>query len=286
MSELSDIKVTDRFSLTGKAFVITGGARGIGFATAKAIAQLGGSVALIDVLDKPVDEFDTLTKRFNVKASYQRADITDQKSLETAFDESVKAMGGQIHGGVCGAGININQPLIEADWDYSLKLLQVNLMGTYWTAKLIAKHLAETKTPGSIVCIASLSGQGIHIPVQDAAIYNASKAGIKGMMGPLAVELGKYGIRINSVSPGAIHSPMTASLEQDAPQLLKWFKDAAPVQRMGVPEDITPTICLLLSDAGAFTTGADMVITGGIHAGRNDFVLPGEGAQWLQSATK
>lgn len=111
-------------------------------------------------------------------------------------------MGGKIHGGVCAAGININQPLIEADWDYSLKLLQVNLMGTYWTAKLIAKQMVETKTPGSIVCIASLSGQGIHIPVQDAAIYNASKAGIKGMMGPLAVELGKYGIRINSVSPG------------------------------------------------------------------------------------
>lgn len=133
--------------------------------------------------------------------------MTDQKSLESAFDESVKAMGGQIHGGFTGAGFIIDQPLIEAEWDISAKLLQVNVLGTFWTAKLIAKHLVETKTPGSIVMVASLSGQGVHLSPQHVTIYNASKGAIRGMIGPLATELGKYGIRVNSISPGRLSSP-------------------------------------------------------------------------------
>lgn len=161
-------------------------------------------MAVIDALEKAVDEFDTLAKRYDVKTSYQKADVTNQKSLETAFEESVKAMGGHIHGGFVAAGILFNEPLIEADWEHCQKVLNVNVLGTFWTTKLIAKHLVETKKPGSIVCVASLSGQGVHIPIQYAAIYNGSKAAVKGMMGPLAVELGKYGIRVNSISPGTL----------------------------------------------------------------------------------
>ncbi len=153
-------------------------------------------------MEKPVDEFDGLAKRYGVKTSYQRADVTDQQSLEKAFDASVKAMDGHIHGGFIAAGIIFDEPIIEANWEHSLKLLQVNVLGTFWTAKLIAKHLVDTKKPGSIVCVASLSAQGVHIPVQHASIYNGSKAAVKGMMGPLSVELGPYGIRINSLSPG------------------------------------------------------------------------------------
>lgn len=109
---------------------------------------------------------------------------------------------GQLHGGFTAAGICIDEPLVEASWDLSHKLLDINLFGTFWTAKLIAKHLIETKTPGSIVFVASISGQGLHTPVQAVTIYNASKAAVKGMVGPLAAELGPHGIRVNSISPG------------------------------------------------------------------------------------
>lgn len=111
-------------------------------------------------------------------------------------------MDGQIHGCFTGAGFITDQPLIEAEWDVSAKLLMCNVLGTFWTAKLTAKHLVETKTPGSIVMVASLSGQGVHMPPQHVTIYNASKGAIKGMIGPLATELGQYGIRVNSISPG------------------------------------------------------------------------------------
>lgn len=177
-------------------------AQGISFFVAKAVAQLGGGVAVIDSRDKPDEEFEGFAKKYGVKTSYQKGDVTDQKSLEKAFDESVKAMGGQLHGGFTGAGIIIDQPLIDADWEMSEKVLKVNVLGTFWTAKLIAKHLVETKTPGSIVMVASLSGQGVHMPPQHVTIYNGTKGAVKGMVGPLATELGKYGIRVNSISPG------------------------------------------------------------------------------------
>src|SRR6201999_3894223 len=112
----SEVKVTDRFNLGNKNFLITGGGRGIGFACAKAIAQLGGGVAVIDTLSEPVEEFHTLSKRFGVKTSYVRGDVTVQASLEEAFAQSVHAMS-QLHGGLTAAGICIDEPLLEADWE-------------------------------------------------------------------------------------------------------------------------------------------------------------------------
>lgn len=107
----------------------------------------------------------------------------------------------------------------------------------------------------------------MQVPEQNLAIYNMSKSAVKGMVGPLAVELSEYSIRINSISPGVIKSPMTAALQDEYPSLFQMFNNAAPVGRMGVPEDLTPMITYLLGDAASFTTGADFPITGGLHAG-------------------
>ncbi|RSL52972.1 hypothetical protein CEP54_010615 [Fusarium duplospermum] len=212
----SDIKVTDRFDLGGKNFLITGGGGGIGFACAKAIAQLGGGVAIIDMAPNPTAEFDTLNERYGVKTSYEVTQRT----------------------------------------------FNVNVLGTFWAAKLLAQHLVETNTPGSIVAIASINAQGRYVPVQPKSAYNASKAAIKGLMGPLAGELGQYGIRVNCISPGAIQTPLLARLEEEKRAILDWYRDGSPLQRLGVPEDLTPMVCYLLSDAAAFTTGADMLVTG------------------------
>ncbi|KAI3580340.1 hypothetical protein IWW34DRAFT_695154 [Fusarium oxysporum f. sp. albedinis] len=256
---LGDVKVTDRFDLTGKNFFITGGGGGIGFACAKAIAQLGGGVAVIDTAPEPVEEFKSLSDRYGVKTFYTRGDVTKQESLEKAFAECVEAMGGQLHGALTAAGIVMDTPLLDADWEVTQRVLNVNVIGTYWTIKLLAQHLVETKTPGSIVAIASINAQSLYVPVQPKSAYNASKAAIKGLMGPLAGELGQYGIRVNCISP--------ARLQGEKRAILDWYENGAPLQRLGVPEDLTPMVCYLLSDAAAFTTGADMLVTGGLHAG-------------------
>lgn len=209
-TNLGEIKITDRFSLKDRNFLITGGGRGIGFACAKAIAQLGGGVAVIDSAAEPTEEFGTLSERYGIKTFYTRGDVTNQESLEKAFSECVNAMG-QLHGGLTSAGVVNDEPLLEASWNRVQAILNVNIMGTIWAIKLLAKHLVDTKTPGSIVTIASINAQGLYVPVQPQCAYNASKAAIKGMMGPLAGELGQYGIRINSISPGR----MTLSLSLD-----------------------------------------------------------------------
>jgi NAD(P)-dependent dehydrogenase (short-subunit alcohol dehydrogenase family) len=146
-------------------------------------------------------EFNTLSQRYNVKTLYTQGDVTNQESLEEAFVQSVHYMG-QLHGGLTAAGIVMDTPLLQADWEVTQRTLNVNILGTYWTVKLLAEHLVNTKTPGSIVAISSMNGQGIYVPVQPQSAYNASKAAIKGLVGPLAGELGQYSIRVNCISPG------------------------------------------------------------------------------------
>lgn len=155
MSELGEIKVTDRFSLKGKNFLITGGGRGIGFACAKAIAQLGGGVAVIDRASAPVAEFESLGERYGVKTFYAQGDVTDQHSIEQAVSKSVSALG-QLHGGLTAAGVVNDEPLSDADWERTKQTLDINILGTYWVVKLLARHLVDTKTPGSIVAISSI----------------------------------------------------------------------------------------------------------------------------------
>lgn len=269
-SASDDQKPTDRFDLTGKTFLVTGGGRGIGLATCKGIMQLGGGVAVIDSLPDST-EFLALAKKYNCPAyAFAQGDVSDQQSLETAFNTVLADVGGSLDGCVTAAGININEKLIDATWERSRKLLDVNVLGSFWTAKLVARHLVDTKRPGSIVFVSSLSGQNLHIPVQACSIYNASKGAIKQMMGPLAVELGPSGIRVNCISPGCISGPMVTELEKTAPLIPYFFKTAAPVGRLGVPEDLNPMIAYLLSDAGSFTTGSDMHVTGGITSGFTD----------------
>ena len=200
-ADLTDLKITDRFSLAGRNFLITGGGRGIGFACAKAIAQLGGGVAVIDTLPEPTEDVHGLGKQFGVKTSYVRGDVTNQESFDAAFAESVKNVG-QLHGGLTAAGVCVDEPLLSMGWDNAQKQMNVNVMGTLWAIKLLAQHFIDTKTEGSIVTIASVNGHGVYIPPQPQAAYNATKAAVKGMMGPIAGELGHYGIRINSISPG------------------------------------------------------------------------------------
>ncbi|KAM3423731.1 hypothetical protein BST61_g1142 [Cercospora zeina] len=246
--------------MKGKTVLVTGGGRGIGFAVCKAVAQMGGNV------EKPVDEFSELSKKFGSTAVYQQADVTKQDSLEAAFSSVVDSLG-EIHGCVPAAGIAIDKPFFEHQWEECQRVLAVNTLGTFWTTKLVSQHMSEHGKGGSIVMIASIAAQGFKIPLQNISIYNMSKAAVKGLAGPLAVEMGPHKIRVNTISPGIILSPMTIALKTQYPKLLNMFEHAAPADRIGVPEDLTPAIIYLLSDAASFTTGTDIVISGGIHAG-------------------
>jgi sorbose reductase len=262
----AEAKITDRFSMNGKTVLVTGGGRGIGLAICKAIAQLGGNIAVLDALPQPSKEFHTLSNDYDIEAMYERVDVTVQSSLERGFENVVQKTGG-IQGCVTAAGITLERPFAEHTWDESQRLLNVNVMGTFWTAKLVADHMRACGEGGSLVLIASVAAQGIIVPMQSLSIYNMSKAAVKGLVGPLAVELGDVGIRVNSISPGVIDSQMTRDNATMFPRLTDMYHNAPPVRRIGQPSDLTPLVCYLLSDASTFTTGSDFLVTGGLHAG-------------------
>lgn len=262
------MKLTDRLSMKGKTVVVTGGGRGIGLAICKAIAQLGGNIAVLDALTEPAREFHSIGSEHGVATSYQRVDVTVQSSLEGGFENIVREAGDSgIQGCVTAAGITLERPFAEHTWDECQRLLNVNVLGTFWAAKLAADHMKTRGQGGSIVMIASVAAQGVMVPLQSLSMYNMSKAAVKGLVGPLAVELGEAGIRVNSISPGVIDSQMTRDNAVRFPRLTDMYHNAPPVRRIGQPSDLTPVVAYLLSDAAGFTTGADFVITGGMHAG-------------------
>lgn len=262
----AEIKITDRFSMKGKTVLVTGGGRGIGLAICKAVAQLGGNIAVLDALAQPSKEFHNLSNDYGIKATYERVDVTVQSSLERGFENIIEKTGG-IQGCVTAAGITLERPFAEHTWDESQRMLDVNVMGTFWTAKLVADHLRARNEGGSLVLIASVAAQGIIVPMQSLSMYNMSKAAVKGLVGPLAVEMGEVGIRVNSISPGVIDSQMTRDNATMFPRLTDMYHNAPPVRRIGQPSDLTPLVCYLLSDASTFTTGSDFLVTGGLHAG-------------------
>ena len=264
----ASLKITDRLSLANKTIVVTGGGRGIGLAITKAIAQLGGNIAVLDALPEPSQAFHSIASENGVKTSYQHIDVSVQSSLEAGFEKIVQEAGeGGIQGCVTAAGITLERPFADHTWDECQRMLSVNVLGTFWAAKLAAAAMKSHNQKGSIVMIASIAAQGVMVPLQSLSMYNMSKAAVKGLVGPLAVELGEDGIRVNSISPGVIDSDMTRDNAVKFPRLTDMYHKSPPVRRIGQASDLTPLVALLLSEAGGFMTGGDYVVTGGLHAG-------------------
>ncbi|KAK5294190.1 hypothetical protein LTR99_009588 [Exophiala xenobiotica] len=241
--------IQDLLSLKGRVTVVTGGARGIGLALAHGAAELGSDVAVLDILDKPI-----------------ATSVTDAESLSKAF-EAVSTDFGRIDNCVTAAGIVCDRPFQETPRDEGMRVLEVNVMGTYLSAQLAVKQMQKQKSGGSIVMIASIAARAA-IPSQRLSVYGASKGAIRALCRQLAVELGPLGIRVNSISPGYIETEMTRGLAATNPELLSVFGSAAPLQRMGDRADLKTIAAYLLSDAAAYTTGSDVLVTGGLHAGR------------------
>lgn len=143
----------------------------------------------------------------------------------------------------------------------------VQIMGTFFSAELASKRMRNQHTGGSIIMIASVTSH-CAIPSQRLPLYGASKGAVRILGKHLAVELAQHDIRVNTISPGYIETEMVEALAVANPELVEVFKTAPPMQRLGRPEDLSGVTAYLLSDASKFTTGTDIPVTGGLHAGR------------------
>jgi 3alpha(or 20beta)-hydroxysteroid dehydrogenase len=239
--------------LNGKVALVSGAARGIGLAVAQAMIKEGAKVVISDVLDT---QGQARAKELGPFAAYVHLDVTKPNDWETAVGTAVRFYG-KLNVLVNNAGILNQGPIDEynhADWD---KIIAVNLTGVFNGIKAAIPAI-KSAGGGSIVNISSITGiQGY--PSMPG--YVASKFGVRGLTKAAALDLGKYGIRVNSVHPGFVCTPLTAAGPQPD------MSDVA-MGRGADPAEIAHLIVFLASDESSFSTGSEFVADGGNTAGR------------------
>lgn len=243
------------FGLKGKTAVVTGGGRGIGQVVACGLAQAGAEVVIISRsgAEKTVE----MIAQSGGSAYDLRADVTDENQVEKVLAE-IEKRSGKVDVLFNNAGICIHKDTLSATIQEWREVIDTNLTGEYMMARAVGRMMIEKGIKGSIINMASMSGSIVNIP-QWQASYNASKAGVIHMTKSLAVEWAQYGIRVNSLSPGYIATPMSADVEQE-------LKDAwtplMPTHEMGDPEALVPAVLYLASPAATYTTGSDAIVDG------------------------
>jgi NAD(P)-dependent dehydrogenase (short-subunit alcohol dehydrogenase family) len=244
--------------------LVTGAASGIGRATCLRLARDAraagrkASVAAVDVassaaLDRLIEELRAL----GAEALPLLGDMATAEAPARVVDEAVARFGG-LEGLVSNAGVNRPGPLVQysvADWDF---LFAVNTRATWLLAK--AAHPALKATGGAIVATGSMSGSNAHA---NLGAYGPSKAAVIMLVRVLAQEFGRDGIRVNAVSPGMVHTGMTAAVYAD--RAVAAERDAlVPIGRVATPEDMADVVAFLLGNDARYVNGHDLVVDGGI----------------------
>ena len=250
----------DRFKLTDKIAVVTGAARGIGLATAEALAEAGARVVLTDMNpDQLAAASETLSAKGHTVDS-ELLDVTDARAVERACD-TILARHGRVDVLVNNAGIAIsNHPaetMADAVWN---KVIDVNLNGVFWCCRAFGRHMLE-RGAGSIVNVGSMSGFIVNRP-QEQANYNASKAAVHHLTRSLAAEWGARGVRVNSVAPTYIDTEMNKYVYDDAEMYRHWV-GGTPMNRLGRTDEVASVILFLASDAASLMTGSIVLADGG-----------------------
>jgi 3-oxoacyl-[acyl-carrier protein] reductase len=237
-----------------KVVMVTGGAAGIGRATATGFVKEGAKVAICDVNPEAGK---TTAESLGPEATFQQVDVSDNKSVND-WVESVVSQYGQIDVLVNNAGITRDGLIMrmkEADWD---AVLNVNLKSAFNCIKAVSKTMVKQRS-GRIINLASVVGV-IGNPGQ--ANYVASKAGIIGLTKAVAKELASRNITVNAVAPGFIETDMTASLPDKAREAMV---AQIPLGRAGTARDIAATVVFLASDQAAYITGQVIHVSGGMY---------------------
>lgn len=241
------------FSLKDKVAIITGGAAGIGYATAEFFHKKGARLVLADMNAK----VDSMAKKLSKDYIGIPGDVTKDSYRQTILAETIKKFG---HVDIlinCAGIVALEKAEVIRDemWD---KTMNVNLTASFKMAQLIGKYLIDNKRSGSIVNMASQAGV---IALDKHVAYCASKGAIIAMTKVLAMEWGKYGIRVNAVSPTVVLTEL-GHKAWDGP-VGDEFKSQMPSQRFAEPDEIAGTIAFLCSGAAAMITGHNLLVDGG-----------------------
>jgi 3alpha(or 20beta)-hydroxysteroid dehydrogenase len=244
--------------LDGKVALITGGARGQGAEEGRLFAAEGATVILTDVLD---DEGESAAAAID-GATYHHLDVRNESEWQ-AVVASIMRTHGQLDVLVNNAGIDLVKKLLATTLEDFERVIGINLRGTFLGMRTVAEALVKAEQGGSIINVSSVAGlQGI----ANHGAYVASKFAITGITKSAAKEWGRYGIRVNSIHPGLIETPMTADMRPFTdPEIRAKAERNIPLGRMGQSRDIATMALFLASDESDYCSGQAFIVDGGVH---------------------
>ena len=244
------------YMLPGKVAIITGGTRGIGFATVRKFLDNGATVILFGSKEESVQKALTMLKQENPNRQVigMQPDITDLGAVERAFAD-IKNRFGKIDILVNNAGVSSSTSLYNYDEYEFENIINLNLKAVFNCSKVAAKYMKEN---GGGVILNTSSMVSIYGQAAGCG-YPASKFAVNGLTKSLARELGRDHIRVNAVAPGVIHTDMVDSLSEE---MIRPIVASIPLGRMGEPEDIANAFLFLASDLASFITGAILSVDG------------------------
>ena len=249
-----NLPTTPSFRLDGKRALVTGAGRGIGVAVAAALAQAGAQVTLLARTEVEIEQAAYEIRQSGGKATAAACDVTDIDAVRSfvAASEPFDIL-------VNNAGTNRPAPFVDVtveDFDYVANL---NIRSAFFVAQAVARRLVDTARTGSLIHMSSQMG---HVGGARRTVYCTTKAAIEGLTKAMAVELGPHGIRVNSLAPTFIETPMTRPFFED-PGFKRAVLDKIKLGRLGQVEDLMGAVVFLASDASALMTGASLIVDGG-----------------------
>jgi NAD(P)-dependent dehydrogenase (short-subunit alcohol dehydrogenase family) len=247
-------RMTHPFFLAGKRALITGAGRGIGEASARALAAAGAQVTLMARTASEIEAVAGEVTAAGGSADWVACDVTDTSAFRAAV--AAKPVYDIF---LNNAGMNRPQAFHEVSEENFDAIMNLNLRAAFFAAQAVARRMIETGTKGSIITMSSQMG---HVGGVKRSVYCASKFAMEGMTKAAAIDLGVHGIRINTICPTFIETPMVAGFLAD-PEFKEFVLSKIKLGRLGQPSDVTGAVVFLASDASALMTGTHIIVDGG-----------------------
>lgn len=240
--------------LDNKVAVITGGARGMGEAHVRLFVNEGAKVVFTDINE---DAGLVLEKELGANAKFIKHDVTNKAGWDMVI-QTAEEQFGPIQILVNNAGISMNKSIMDITEEEYRKIVDINQVSVFLGMKAVIPSMQKSGS-GSIVNISSINGL-----VGGAIGYTDTKFAVRGMTKAAALQLSPLGIRVNSVHPGVIETPMVT--EGDAFEVIKQFAKQIPIRRIAKPEEVSNLVLYLASDDSSYSTGAEFIVDGGLTA--------------------
>lgn len=257
------------FSYEGKRVLVTGAGRGIGRAIALAFAQHGADLTLVSRTLSQLESVAREARDGGGRAWVRQCDLSDPAEATSMVTEAAGEMGGLdvLVNNAGGAGEDWRGPLEHVTPEVFEAVYRLNLQSPFLAATAAVREMASRKTGGAILNISSIDGLA---PAPGEALYGSAKAALISLTQSLAIESGRHGIRVNSIAPGLIETPLVSGWIQTEAERME-RASYYPINRLGMPEDIAAAAIYLCSDEAGWVSGATLPVTGGQQAASDVF---------------